>query len=379
MKIFQTIAGIDKISGGPSYTIPSLCSNLHRLGANIELHLLSCKDSNVHEYDFDITLHRRGFPGRLGTSNDMKISLLNNVKKGDIIHAHGLWLMPNIYPYNIAKSNEAKFILSPRGMLSKWSLNRSRVAKIFMGKLGQYSAILNSHCIHVTAESEYDDVRAFGYKGPICIIPNGIDLPDKPAVINKEKTIKKLIFISRVHPKKGIELLLDAWTKIYQAHPDWELDICGPGDSDYISKIIKIIDTIPNSRVRYVGPLYGGDKHEFYNNANLFVLPTHSENFGVVVAEALSNAIPVIVSKGAPWEGVIDNNCGWWINNTVDELVNTLSHALTLPPQVLYDMGMKGRLWMENDFSWITISKNMLSTYQWLNNMIDKPDFVLTE
>ncbi|MCK9609082.1 MAG: glycosyltransferase [Methylomonas sp.] len=378
MKIYHTIAGINKASGGPSYTVPSLCSGLRDLGINIELHTLSCDVAN-RKYNFDVIVHKRNFPAKLGASVAMKADLLRTVKASDIIHTHGLWLMPNLYSYKVAKVTGAKYILSPRGMLAKWSLSRSKFKKSIIGYLGQYKAILNADCIHVTAESEYEDVREFGYKGPICIVPNGIDLPSGQSNKNLNSNKRKLIFISRVHPKKGIELLLDAWARVYQSHPDWELEICGPGDIDYINSIKAKIDETPGSRARYVAPLYGNAKEQFYNNANLFILPTHNENFGVVVAEALAHGIPVIVTKGAPWQGVVENNCGWWINNTVDELVTTLNHALILAPQVLYKMGLNGRLWMENDFSWVEISKNMLSTYLWLNNKMVKPSFIYTE
>lgn len=380
MKIFQTIAGIDKESGGPSYTVPAVCSNLNALGVTVELNLLSSfnQKNKFESADFEIRIHERSFPSKLGASRDMRMHLLSQGKKGDVFHTHGLWLMPNIYPYKISKAVGAKFVLSPEGMLTSWSLNRSKFKKRIMGLLGQYGAIRNADCIHVTADSEYEDVRNFGYTGPIAIIPNGIDIPANHSTRaeNCSKSFKKLIFISRIHPKKGIELLLDAWSKIYHIHPDWELDICGPGDMDYINKIKKLIDNIPNSRARYLSPIYDNEKQLFYDQADLFILPTHSENFGVVVAEALSNEIPVIVTKGAPWSGIIEHDCGWWINNTLDDIVNTLNLALTLSPQTLSNMGKRGKVWMENDFSWKTISKNMLSTYRWLYTKEDKPDFI---
>lgn len=380
MKVFQTIAGIDKESGGPSYTVPAVCSNLNALGVDVELNLLSSfnKGNRIGSTDFAICIHDRSFPSKLGASSDMRTHLLSQGKKGDVFHTHGLWLMPNIYPYKISKAIGAKFVLSPEGMLTSWSLNRSKIKKGIVGVLGQYEAIRNADCIHVTAESEYEDVRNFGYSGPIAIIPNGIDIPEyySARAESSGKAFKKLIFISRIHPKKGIELLLEAWSKIHHIHSEWELEICGPGELDYINKIKKLIDSIPDSRARYLPPIYDNEKQLFYDQADLFVLPTHSENFGVVVAEALSNEIPVIVTKGAPWSGVIEHDCGWWINNTLEELVNTLNTALTLPSQSLSDMGKRGRVWMEKDFSWKTISENMLSTYNWLYTKVDKPDFV---
>lgn len=377
MKIYQIVSSIAKDLGGPSYTVPSLCSYMHKLGANVELNIIDKEENRT--FEFSVRKHEKLFPAKLGVSPGLNNYLKNIVKSGDILHTHGLWMMPNIYPYRISKLTNSKLVLSPRGMLSSWSLNRSRYAKKIVGFLGQNEAFFNSDCIHVTAESELNDVRNFGYRGPVAIIPNGIDIPKTPITINDKVSSgsrKKIIFISRIHPKKGIELLLDAWNSIYRLHTDWELQICGPGELAYIDKIKKRINRMSKANVSYIPPVFNEDKSKFYNSASLFVLPTYNENFGVVVAEALSYGIPVIVSKGAPWKGVVDNNCGWWIDNNVDELINTLNSALKLSSMELYDMGSNGRAWVEKDFSWDTISQNMLSMYDWLNGENEKPAFV---
>jgi glycosyltransferase involved in cell wall biosynthesis len=118
-------------------------------------------------------------------------------------------------------------------------------------------------------------------------------------------------------------------------------------------------------RVTFFGPAFGLDKTRQYQQADLFVLPTHSENFGLVVAEALAHGVPAIVTKGAPWSGLETRECGWWIEQGVDALADCLQSALELPPEQLRDKGRRGRLWIEQEFSWDHVGRMMLETYRW--------------
>lgn len=375
MKVYQVITDINQESGGPSYTVPALCTRLSDLNVDLELNVLG--ESVENNFNFKVLAHKRLMPRKLGVSPDLKRHLIKVANQNDIIHTHGLWMMPNIYPSSIVKKTGSKLVLTPRGMLSPWSLKRNGLLKKFVGYMGQYNTIMSADCLHVTAESEYQDARSFGYKGAISVIPNGVDFNDKALTSNFiDKKQKKIIFISRVHPKKGIELLLKAWSNLSAKYQDWELIVCGPGDADYVDKIKSLIAENPDSRASYQEPVYGEEKEEFYSSASIFVLPTFNENFGVVVAEALSYAVPVIVSKGAPWGKVIEKDCGWWIDNDVDVLTKTLNEAIELPKERLFEMGMKGREWMMEDFSWEMIGNKMLQTYQWLQNPGDKPDFI---
>ena len=132
-------------------------------------------------------------------------------------------------------------------------------------------------------------------------------------------------------------------------------------------------------RVEFSGPLFGEQKWDAYRQAELFVLPTYSENFGMSVAESLAAGTPTIVSKGAPWEGLEKNNAGWWIDIGIDPLVACLEEALSRPFEQLVEMGDAGRNWMVNDYSWESIGQQMAATYRWVLGRGEKPSCVISD
>src|SRR5262249_29857480 len=142
---------------------------------------------------------------------------------------------------------------------------------------------------------------------------------------------RKLVFLSRVHPKKGVDLLVRAWSAVSTRFPDWELDIIGPDEIGSMEAIRRLVAELHAERVTFVGPLYGEEKWRALGSASAFVLPTHSENFGIAVAEALAVGVPAIVTRGAPWSGLEQERCGWWIDRTLDALVGCLEVALAMP------------------------------------------------
>jgi glycosyltransferase involved in cell wall biosynthesis len=217
--------------------------------------------------------------------------------------------------------------------------------------------------IHATSEIEYGEIRALGFKAPVAIIPNGIDLPDLP-VSRPTASQRTLLFLSRIHPKKGGDRLLHAWQQLQHVHPDWRVRIVGHGEPSHERELRKLVHALQLERVDFSGPLYGAEKSKAYFEADVFVLPTHSENFGMVVAEALAHGCPVVVSKGAPWAGVQEERCGWWVEPDIDALTEMLGSALSETPRALSAMGARGRTWMQRDFSWSSIAEMMAAAYQ---------------
>ena len=362
MKILHSVPKISDEASGPSYTVPRLCQAIASLKHEVTL---TCIGSETNIPGVNLTNHS-SWPilKNFAISHEHTFFLKKQASKMDIVHNHILWSMANITAGLVVPGKHSKLVTSPRGTLSEWALRRSKWKKKIIWPL-QKPVLDRADLLHATSEAEYEDIRRLGFNQPVLIVPNGIDLP-KLKVSRSSKDFRTLIFISRIHPKKGIDILLDAWSHIEKKYNNWKLRIIGPGDTKYVQSLKAQALQNGSNHVEFVGPLYGKEKSEAYNNADLFVLPTHSENFGMVVAEALSNECPAIVSRGAPWSGLEKEGCGWWISNNIESLKKALSIAMSLSENELKVMGSRGRLWMKRDFSWDRIAILMEEGYKWL-------------
>ena len=230
---------------------------------------------------------------------------------------------------------------------------------------------------HATCEKEYNEIRAAGFDQPVAIVPIGIDVPE----ISRPKSsgLRKLVFFGRIHKIKGCDKLVRAWEALHEKLVDWELIIAGP-DCGALKEVQSIVAEKNLPRVSFVGELNGVAKYEFLASADLYVLPTETENFGITVAEALASGTPVITTKGTLWSGLMGVNTigrsGWWIENTVDELVKAIAEAAEMSRDDLLEWGENGRKWMVRDYSWTGIGLQMKAAYEWLLGRGPKPDYV---
>ncbi len=370
MYIVQVVPAISRGSSGPSYTIVRLCESLIAYQQNVTLAALDWSPMTSSPSFLEVFPVGVG-PRRLGRSRPLKRWLDEQVRSGlvDILHSHGMWQMSSVYPGWVAKRSRANLVVSPRGMLSPWAMRNGSWMKNLFWPLLQKGALSSATCFHATADSEYEDIRRLGFKQPVAVIPNGVDIPELPA--KAEDRVRTLLFLGRIHKKKGLTVLLTAWNALENRFPQWKLVIVGDdhdyyGVSGFLRELKALTAELRLKRVEFVGELQGSAKLDAYHKASLFVLPTYSENFGMTVAEALAAGTPVISTKGAPWRGLIDHNCGWWIDIGVDPLVSSLEDALSRSHRELVEMGLRGRAWMAAEFSWTQVGRRMLETYDWL-------------
>jgi glycosyltransferase involved in cell wall biosynthesis len=293
------------------------------------------------------------------------IKKIDHSSKVNLIHDHGLWLQSN-YASNIAaKSLNIPFVVSTRGMLEPWAIKYHRWRKDVVWFCWQKKALERASLLHATSCQEFFNLRNLGLKNPIAIIPNGVDLPMRFCEVSCG--VKTALFLSRVHPKKGLKNLIDAWAI---AKPDgWRMIVVGPSDDNYLSELQCDVKNAGLSDVfQFVGSVSDVDKWKYYQDADLFILPTYSENFGIVVAEALSAGVPVITTKGTPWSELIEQECGWWVEIGVEPLVLALKEATSLSDAQRLDMGRRGRQLVKNNYSWVKIAEDMSMAYQWILN-----------
>jgi glycosyltransferase involved in cell wall biosynthesis len=355
MKVIHFIAGIDKKEGGTA-------EYMRLLGSELKNHVELIVATGISENPIDIAGVKIKF---FNTSVLRWFSMLKEFQqflideKPDLIHINGIWSPQNWGFQKKAQELGIKVILSPHGMLEPWILAQNPWKKKLGLFLYQKKAIQTTLYIHATAQMEADNIRSIGFKNPIYIIPNGIDLSD----VKKSKEYygtKKVIFISRIHPKKGIEILLEAWSNCNTN--GWVLEIAGNGDKEYIENLNQSAKNLKN--VNFVGPKYGEDKWDFLRSADVMVLPTHSENFGIVIAEALAVSVPVITTQGTPWEDLEIHKCGWWINLSVSNLSLSIEEAMNTSANDLAKMGSHGRKLVAEKYEIKVVTKKIVELYQ---------------
>jgi glycosyltransferase involved in cell wall biosynthesis len=306
----------------------------------------------------------------------MKNWLYDEAREGriDLLHSHGLWMMPNVYPAWVRAAGTYRLIFSPRGMLAPWALQHHALRKKVMWSLFQRAALRVADAFHVTSQAEYDDVRRLGFREAVCVLPNGVDV--RPVSKTVPGARRQALYLARIHKVKGVDNLLRAWAAVEAEYDDWELRIAGPDDGGHLEEMQLLARQLRLTRVAFVGPLYGEEKLAAYRRASLYVLPTHSENFGATVAEALAVGTAAIVTKGAPWQGLVQYDAGWWIDIGVEPLIAALRTALSLPEDRLQQIGRNGHNWVLREFSWSSIGEQMAAFYRWLIDGGERPDCV---
>lgn len=363
-------------ASGPSYSVPSLVKAQNLIGANAEL--WSVEHTNVPE-----TRHNfhRAFDAinhvpilrQAGFSPSLNQSL--RACDADIFHTHGLWLMPNVEPIRQRRQKPSKFVLTVRGMLSPAAFQFSKSKKVLFWHLLQKHAVAEASFLHATAMSELAEIRQFGLTNPVAVIPNGIDIPATSSQPAKDGR-KTVLSLGRLHPKKNLIHLVSMWSTLEQEFEDWDLRIIGPDENGYRSKVLAHAEQLGVKRLTIEPPLFGDEKTCAYQSAELFVLPSLNENFGLTVSEALAAGTPVISSKGAPWSGLINHGCGWWVPLADNGFEMAMRSAMAKSCAERKKMGRQGQAWMLRDFGWEAIANQMILAYKWALGDEERPDFI---
>lgn len=388
MNILHVIASINRETGGPAVTVPRLASTLSGLGARTTLATL---DYARHGPQAEVPgVQLLSLPaGALaralrGWSPALAAALAAQVRQRlDIVHGHGLWMFPTLYARRAAVRERVAFVLSPRGMLDRWSLERSALRKALAWRAFERANLASAALFHATSDAEADAIRALAFSQPIAMVPNGVDLPDlsrtpaRAVLENAHPELRGkrwLLFLSRLHPKKGLAELLDAWRSLEARFPGWHLVVAGPETDGHGMAMRRYAGELGlDGRTTFTGMLAGSAQACAFGNAELFVLPSHAENFGLAVAEALAYGLPAIVTKAAPWRALADERCGWWIDNERPALRQALELSLALASPELRDMGRRGRELVARRYSWRQVACELLAAYRWIARQGDRP------
>lgn len=361
MKIIHYIPSIDRIAGGTSTYMQVLGKELGKLA---EVHIITHASENPLPIS-NCEIHNVSVYNPINGRFKNEVSKLFDVIKPDLVHVNCCWMPACAFVQQMAQKRNIKVVFTPHGMLEPWIIKRHYwTRKLPALLLYQKAAIQNADCLQATAESEKENLLKLGYNSNIKIVKLGIDA-ESIAMKTSWKKSKQLLFLSRVHVKKGINYLIEAADILRDELQGYKIVVAGEGDADYVASLKQeIMDKGLQDIIQLIGGVYGDKKWKLFQTSDFFVLPTHSENFGLAIAESLASGTPVITTVGTPWNDLNSSNAGAWIEIGTQPLVETLRRFLSLSNEELETMGKNGRKLIETKYSAKVMAEEMMEVYQ---------------
>jgi len=367
LRVVLSVPDVEPVSGGPAENVPRLAHALADQGLEVELHTIGRDVAWPAGARARLRAAAPAWPRRLGRSPQLAAAL--RAARADVVHAHCLWMLPLRYAQRAAQARRVPFVISPRGMLAPWSLARSGLKKWLARRWVHPRAFESADGWHATSEAEAGDIRRLGFQQPICVAPNGIEAPSFDAAAVRQEYLQRapqaagrrvLLFYSRFHSKKRVLELLADFAAVADRAQGWHLLLVGIPEEYDVARV--------QAEVRRHGlqgratVLDGRGAPKPYPVAELFVLPTHNENFGRVVAEALACGVPVVTTTGTPWQALNEVGAGRCV--PVEGVGAALQEMLGRTPDELRQAGEAGRRWVLETFDWPRIAAQLAAFYR---------------
>ena len=375
MKILHS-GSLDVKSGGPALSTYLTIKGLRNTGVDVEMVMpplgeegkLIADDVNLH-YTAPIKNSRMEYMPRMN-------QLLKELPQYDLYHVQGLWLWLGHSVASYARKQKKPYVITLRGMLYPQALAHSTLIKRISLALYQRNDLQRAACIQATCEEEMNYYRELGFTNPVAVLPNPIEIEgiiERP-IPPKEKL--RIGYLGRVHPRKRIERLIYAFDALRDELDNAELLIIGAGDKRYEQFLREEVVRLNLHNVRFAGFLTGEEKDKAILSLSYLVVPSDFENFGNIVTEALVRGVPVIASKGMPWQELEECHCGWWIDNDQETINQTLHIAINTPESERIEMGMHGKQLVAEKYSVDSLGEKMKQFYEWVLYGGTMPEFV---
>ena len=355
--------------GGPIESVLRLCQALAKVGVELEVATTDADGTDdlpvvtarpVDVEGVKVTYFRRRPRFDFAISAGLLRQLVASTRLYDLVHVTSSFSFPSAAAAVAARPAGVPYVVSPRGSCRGWALAHKRWKKAPYWHLVERRNLGGAAALHATSEQERDELLSLLPHSDVFTLPNGVVVPVRPPEV--ERRPRRILFLGRLHPVKGFDVLVPALAKVTAAVPDVETIVAGPDDVGEWARIQALVSrTQPRPRIQYVGRVEGDAKYALLASAGVLVLPSHSENFGQVVVEALSCATPVVASRNTPWKVVADVGAGAWVENSPDEIAAALVRVLTDAPSA-QAMGRAG-LELASKFSWPSIASQMAERY----------------
>jgi glycosyltransferase involved in cell wall biosynthesis len=276
-----------------------------------------------------------------------------------------------------ARNRGIPYVIAPHGMLETWALERSRLKKKIAAFLYQRKDLEHCSCLQATARHELERYRACELENPVAVVPNGIDVEQfddmdrhRGRLVEHHPELKGrplILFLSRIHPKKGIPNLIGAWQRLRQDFPDWAVIVAGPDEVGQRKELEREVEKLglADSFV-FTGPQYGDNKLATFADADIFVLPSFSEGFSMAILEALGAGLPVVITHGCNFPEVADWGIGQVVEANPDGVERGLRTLMEAPESERQAIGARAHDIVRERYSWAESARKMTEVYRWL-------------
>lgn len=403
LRVWLGIASLASVGGGPAVVVQKLSEQLAATG--VEVTILTRSLSGGEPEATPLYKHVRiirvsgvqGLGSRWQWSSAIRRAITEAHRCGaiDVFHDFGLWLPCNHVAASVSARLGVPYICSPCGMLAPWALKHKNWKKQIAWHLYQRRDLSRASVLVATASPEREHIQKLFPNLPVALVPNGVDLPpekQKADSINPKIEIKNefqlstfpisdyskgrrtLLFLGRLHPVKGLLNLVEAWAAVNRKSAAWQVVIAGPDEGGHRAELEAALRQrgIMNE-FTFAGMVVGDDKWSLLNQADLFVLPSFTENFGIAIAESLAAGVPVITTRGTPWAELVSHRCGWWVDFGVEPLTLALREAMALSDEQRRAMGRRGLRLVEQHYAWPKIGQDLKTVYNWVLHGGSKP------
>ena len=372
----SVVTHLDPRYGGLSAVVPQLSSAVAACG-RLHLSLAAfCSAGELYSRSNFAELQLSEWPAsRAAWLRDRSLrSQFSDLLRGcDGLHIHGLWEQSTLIAAGTARTRSLPYLLSAHGMLERWALANKRLKKILYSAAFERANVEGAACLHALTRAEADDYRRYGSKRPIAVIPNGVRVPES---ISSELFLSHhhalrgkriVLFLGRIHFKKGLDLLIQAWQKIILRWPDAHLVLAGPDFEGTRARIAAMIEQAGlEQHVLFTGMLRDELKWSALAAAECFVLPSYSEGLSVSALEAMGLGLPVIVTENCNLPEVAELEAGWVIPAAVAPLERALAELLGNTPATNRAIGAQGRSFVRRHYTWSHVARQMSEVYAWV-------------
>lgn len=388
-KVAHLVDSISRNAGGVSAVVKSLTAALARdadLAISVESLSDSLSSADLPDWNpVPVRVHPPTGPRRFGFSRSLSQSLL--AAEADLFHVHAIWQGQSAAMLKTHRRTEKPYLISPHGMLDAWALRNSVWKKRLAAALYENAHLGECTGFHALAESERDAIRAYGLRQPVCVIPNGVELPLLEAI--KRRAPKTLLYLGRFHPKKGLAEALRAWKEV-AGREDWRFVIAGWDQNGHEAELETLCrelgvsfstkndesGTKKREGLIFAGPAFGDEKDRLFRNADAFILPSHSEGLPMAVLEAWSYALPVLMTEACNLPEGFNSGAAIRIQAEPKSIGDGLRNLFAMGEDERRSMGDRGRTLVEERFTWPRVASQMKEVYQWMLGGGSKPGTV---